>query len=99
MSPSRTPPSAPADGEDAAPPAIIERPDGYYWIAEDGGIEVGPFGSYELAEADRDATGDEGPEPGETLGEAEDEIGINEWLDGETGAPAEGHSPPHLADE
>lgn len=99
MSPSRPAPSAPDDGDDAVPSAIVERPDGYYWVADDGGAEVGPFESYELAEADRDGAGTEAPEPGETLGEAEDEIGINDWLDRETGEPAEGHSPPHLAEE
>jgi hypothetical protein len=39
---------------------------------------------------------EEGPEPGETLQEAQDEIGINDWLDSETGEPAEGQCPPHL---
>lgn len=38
-------------------------------------------------------------EPGETLQEAEEEIGINPWLDAETGEPAEGQSPPHLERE
>lgn len=33
-------------------------------------------------------------EAGETLEEAESEIGINAWLDNETGEPAEGQSPP-----
>lgn len=39
------------------------------------------------------------PEPGETLQEAEDEIGINSWMDDETGEPAEGQSPPHIERE
>jgi hypothetical protein len=38
-------------------------------------------------------------EPGETLREAEDEVGINQWIDPETGEPAEGQSPPHLEQE
>lgn len=42
---------------------------------------------------------EEGPEPGESLREAEAEIGINEWIDSETGEPAEGQSPPHLEEE
>ena len=37
--------------------------------------------------------------PAESLEEAESEIGINEWIDPETGEPAEGQSPPHLQDE
>ena len=39
---------------------------------------------------------DEAPEPGETLQEAENEIGMADWIDPETGAPAEGLSHPHL---
>lgn len=38
-------------------------------------------------------------EPAETLREAEEEIGINEWLDADTGEPAEGQSPPHIERE
>ncbi|HEY0825300.1 MAG TPA: hypothetical protein VGD76_16045 [Ramlibacter sp.] len=76
--------------------AIVERPDGFYWIATDGLGEVGPFASYALAQADRDAPAD-APEPGESLADAEDELGLNAWLDPETGEPAEGQSPPHLA--
>ena len=79
---------------------IIERPDGYHWIAPDGRQEFGPFKSRELAlanminEAEEDA-----PQPGETLQEAESEIGIAEWIDAETGEPAEGSCPPHLERE
>ena len=32
----------------------------------------------------------------EALHEVESDIGINEWIDPETGEPAEGQSPPHL---
>ena len=42
---------------------------------------------------------EEGPQPGESLQEAEAEIGINDWIDSETGEPAEGQSPPHLEEE
>lgn len=98
MSPSRTQRPADGPGEDP-PPRILERPDGYYWIATDGIAEVGPFDTYELAEADRDSAGSDGPEPGEDLSEAEGELGMNDWLDRETGEPAEGQSPPRLADE
>lgn len=41
----------------------------------------------------------EAPEPGETLAEAESELGINDWIDPETGEPPEGQSPPRLEDE
>lgn len=78
---------------------ILVRPDGYYWRAPDGKQEFGPFESLEMAQADRDATGDETPEPGETLQEAEDEIGIADWIDPETGEPAEGQSRPRFEEE
>ena len=81
------------------PGRIIERPDGFYWIAEDPLGEVGPFDSYEDAQADRDAAAGEPPEPGESLEEAEGEIGINDWLDRDTGEPAEGPSPPRLGED
>ena len=75
---------------------IVMRPDGYYWQATDGKQEVGPFESLELALADAGMNDDEGQEPGETLQEAEDEIGIADWIDPETGEPAEGQSHPRL---
>ncbi|MEO7392598.1 MAG: hypothetical protein ABIU58_10510 [Ramlibacter sp.] len=48
---------------------------------------------------DNEAGSDEAPADGETLLEAERDIGINEWIDPETGEPAEGQSPPHLEQE
>lgn len=84
---------------DDTPPPILERPDGYYWQAPDGRREFGPFASPELAQADRDAVGDEALAPGGTLQEIEHEIGIAHWIDAETGEPAEGGSPPHLQEE
>ena len=65
---------------------IVLRPDGFYWQAPERKQEFGPFETLELARA----------APGETLQEAEDEIGIADWIDPETGAPAEGQSPPRL---
>lgn len=78
---------------------ILVRPDGYYWQAPDGRQEFGPFASLELALADMAEADSAEPEPGETLQEAEDEIGISDWIDPETGEPAEGHSPPRFEDE
>jgi hypothetical protein len=73
---------------------IIERPDGFYWHSEDRANEYGPFPSLLEAVADMQAdTGDSAFEPGETLAEAEDEIGISEWIDPETGQPAEDSIP------
>lgn len=39
------------------------------------------------------------PDPVEALRQVEDEIGINDWIDPETGEPAEGHSPPRIEEE
>lgn len=76
--------------------AIVDRPDGYHWLGPDGVAEFGPFSSRQAARADRDRFSEEAPSEGETVQEAEQEIGIADWIDPETGAPAEGQSPPHL---
>jgi hypothetical protein len=76
--------------------SIMWRPDGYYWLTPDGKQEFGPFDTLEMAWADMNADMDEDPSPGETLQEAENEIGIADWIDPETGQPAEGMSPPHI---
>ena len=75
---------------------IMLRPDGYYWRTPGGRQDYGPFATWELAMADRDAADEDAPEPGETLQEAEDEIGISDWIDPETGEPAECQSPPRI---
>lgn len=80
---------------------IVLRPDGYHWQDPDGKQEFGPFATLELAMADMLSSGgdDDLAEPGESLEEAEDELGISDWIDPETGSPAEGLSTPHLSDE
>ncbi len=80
-----------AEGADRG---IVSHPDGWYWVAPDGHQEFGPFETAEEARADRDR--DEGIAPALTLAEAEEAIGINDWIDPETGEPAEGRSAPHL---
>lgn len=68
---------------------LIERPDGFYWQSRDGRQEVGPFATLIEAVQDMQARDDAELEPGETLEEAENEIGISGWIDPETGEPAE----------
>ncbi len=72
---------------------IVERPDGFYWLSEEDGAEYGPFPTLREASADMQAAGDDlidsFYEPGESLEEAEDEIGISSWIDPDTGQPAE----------
>ena len=85
--------------EDVDEVQIVSRPDGYYWIAPDGRQEIGPFESREMAQSDMEFVDEETPEPGESLQEAEDEIGIADWIDPDTGEPAEGQSSPRLYSE
>ena len=76
---------------------IIERPDGFYWHSDDGRKEYGPFPTLVEAVADMQASEDSNYEPGESLQEAEDEIGISAWIDPDTGQPAE-ESVPRIKD-
>jgi hypothetical protein len=76
---------------------IVERPNGFYWQQKSGGEEYGPFQTRAEAEADMASGGDGELEPGETLQEAESELGINDWVDPDTGGPAEDHVP-HIED-
>ncbi|WP_245213704.1 hypothetical protein [Rhodoferax sp. AJA081-3] len=78
---------------------LMHHPNGYYWITPDGKQEFGPFDSVELALADMQSASEESAEPGETLREAEDEIGVADWIDPDTGALAEGQSTPHFRNE
>ncbi|HET8870169.1 MAG TPA: hypothetical protein VFM48_06965 [Aquabacterium sp.] len=82
-----------------AEPTILERPDGYYWQSDDGRQDFGPFETYEQALADRDAASEESLAPISALHESEEAIGVANWIDPETGEPAEGESPPRLAEE
>jgi len=75
---------------------IIERPDGFYWQRRKSGEEFGPFATLIEAVADME-NGGASLEAGESLEEAESEIGIADWIDPETGQPAE-ESVPHLED-
>jgi hypothetical protein len=57
---------------------IVARPDGYYWVADDGGQEFGPFPDMsEALHALRSGYATE-LEPDEVLAEVEAEMGIVE---------------------
>jgi hypothetical protein len=73
---------------------VIERPDGFYWRSVQDGEERGPFASLAEAEADMLSGGaaDTGLEATD-LQEAESEIGVAEWIDPDTGGPAEDSVP------
>jgi len=85
--------STPAQTENFPPEydeiKIIERPDGFYWLSK-GGLETGgPFATLLEAKQDMEYNADSDYEPGETLAEAENEIGISDWIDHDTGQPGE----------
>lgn len=77
---------------------IIERPDGFYWQDTLSGKMYGPFRTLLEATEDIQYQGDTDYEEGESLQEAEAEIGIADWVDPDTGILAEDSSP-HLRDE
>ena len=84
-----------ASRDELAEQPILKRPDGFYWQRKSGDLR-GPFVTRAEAEADRLADGvAEGGdfEAGESLQEAESEIGVAEWIDPDTGGPAEDHVP------
>lgn len=70
-------------------PKVIERPDGFYWRSAENAAEYGPFPTRAEATADMQSSDEGDYEPGESLVEAEAELGIAEWIDPETGEPAE----------
>jgi hypothetical protein len=77
---------------------IIERPDGFYWLDEEAKEEYGPFTTLMDAVKDMEYSADSDYEPAESLMEAEEEIGIADWIDPDTGLPAE-ESLTHLNDQ
>jgi hypothetical protein len=68
---------------------VMARPDGFYWVADDGRQEFGPFATAVQALAALREGIETALEPGETVAEAEAEIGIGGWVDPDTGQPAE----------
>jgi len=95
MTPTLPIPQTPADYDRTR---VIERPDGFYWQDKLSDELYGPFPTLLEAVQDMQDQVDTGYGEGESLGEAEAEIGIADWTDPETGQPAEGLRP-HLSDE
>lgn len=77
---------------------LLERPDGFYWQDKLSEKTYGPFSTRNKAIEDMQYQEDSNYEEGESLEEAESEIGIADWIDPDTGEPAEG-STPHLNDK
>lgn len=88
-------PLTPPDDDQAR---MIERPDGFYWQDKLSDELHGPFPTLLEAVQDMQNMGDTGYEEGESLQEAEAEIGIAEQIDPDTGEPVEDLQP-HLSDE
>jgi hypothetical protein len=74
---------------------IIERPDGFWAQSLRGGPEVGPYASLIEAIEDQRETDEEEPQSASALAEVERELGVSDWIDPETSAPAE-DSVPHI---
>lgn len=72
---------------------VIERPDGFYWQDEASGESFGPFPTLLEAVQDMEYSASSDSEleapAGEQLEEAEEELGISDWIDPDTGEPAE----------
>jgi hypothetical protein len=88
-------PETPPDYQDRR---VIERPDGFYWEELQTGEVFGPFPTLLEATNDMEYSAEAESGPGETLAEAEQEIGISDWVDPDTGEPAE-EQRPHIRDE
>ncbi len=68
---------------------IIERPDGFFWLDKETGEEYGPFDTLLQTVEDMEYNADSGYEPAETVEEVEQELGLADWVDFETGELAE----------
>ncbi len=64
---------------------VIERPDGFFWQDKVTDRFFGPFATLNEAVQDMQYNPESDYEPGETLKEVEDELGISDWVDPETG--------------
>lgn len=68
---------------------VIERPDGFYWQSQTDGREAGPFPTLIEAIQDMQYEAESDVGPGETVEEAEAELGLSDWIDPDTGELAE----------
>ncbi|MEW5770016.1 MAG: hypothetical protein AB1831_06575 [Pseudomonadota bacterium] len=68
---------------------IVERPDGFFWLDKTSGELFGPFATLLEAVQDMQYEPETDYEPVESLEEAEQELGIADWVDADTGELAE----------
>jgi len=64
---------------------IIERPDGFYWQSTETGEESGPFKTMGDAVEDMEVNADSEFDVPDTLEEAEADLGLDGYIDPETG--------------
>ena len=69
--------------------ALVHHPDGYYWLGAGGREQFGPYATAEEALAALHHAADDDIEPDESLPEAEQALGLSDWLDPDTGELAE----------
>ncbi|NJD89696.1 MAG: hypothetical protein FIB05_16980 [Betaproteobacteria bacterium] len=73
---------------------VIERPDGFWVQPIAGGHESGPYASLvEAIESYRTVSEVEEFESEESLAEMEAQVGVADWIDPDTSAPAEDRVP------
>jgi hypothetical protein len=88
-------PAVPETAAELEGARVVERPDGFWVQPVNGGHELGPYATLvEAIEAYRAPEPDD-VEPEETLAELEAQVGVADWIDPETSAPAE-DGVPHL---
>lgn len=68
---------------------IVEQPDGFFWVDKESNEHFGPFTTLLEAVQDMEYNAESGYEPVETVEEAEQELGLADWVDAETGELAE----------
>ena len=86
MAQPREMPEPPSDDESSR---VVARPDGFYWVADDGHQEFGPFPTaVDAVVALREGI-ETGLEPDQTLQQAEDEIGYVQPRLNDQGLPEE----------
>ena len=69
--------------------ALVHHPDGYYWLGAEGRLQIGPYATAEEALADLHRAAEDDVEPEGSLPEAEQALGLADWLDPDTGELAE----------
>lgn len=83
--PAEPPPPAPAEAEQDDDPAarVVERPDGFHWIDEEGRQEFGPFETLEAAVANMEGADEGAIEQAEQVEEVERAMDLDSRIDSE----------------